>query len=202
MPSPPPAAFVRYASWRRAFSALAAALGIKVDGGDIADLPGGGGQVFRFRGSISSVLPFAASGGSGSVTLEAGVLFYGGKAFYFPRARRSASGAYTVGISIVANVVLVNNGLGNPWSISTDTVSVDPPVIEVRTLGDMGTNMELRDTNWGIGSETVTVSTGVVFWPLASFDGDRLLQHWTGHLFIEPLENGQFFAGNGLYPTE
>lgn len=186
---PPSKAFVKLASWLRALRELLAGLGVKIEDGEIHDLPGGG-RAFKFETSRAAQ-PFDVSS---SGYIRGGLLFHAGRVFYFPdRQFTPITDTWTIGITIPVEWDTVNNG-GSPWDIHLSSGAADPTV-EIKPLGYIGTNSGLRDTD-PAGTETIVDMDGEIFWPLASFDGTRVIKHRDdvfhyGQLLLYFKENGR-----------
>lgn len=201
-----PSSLINAETWRTAADNLSALLKLRVDGGDIRDLPGGG-YVFRLASSVSRrVYPFQVSASSpGVVRVQNGVVFCSGQAFPFPSqmwAVGSSDWLLYIGVRLNFSTWASGDPLVDPWNIVPNVVTgTGRPIVRMGlvSLSSLGMGEEATVKYKAAGLPELESTEGDVHWPIATSQGGVIIQHTKNHLVFSIRPNGHLSANVG-YP--
>lgn len=199
-------AFIHLATWRRAYARFASKLGVRIEGGDSSQLPGGGTAFHFDEGTVSEVPFWVTRTGLTRSWINGGVLIFCGQVFYFPSADFYCPPPCIIGLRLNYEFSASPNAApGDPWDI-TAFISHTPrleflPMVSFYSSPPI--NAAIRDLNAPPAGaiEDITATAGSVLWPLATLKTDQTLQMWTtGNICLELRQNGRLLPTPG-YPS-
>lgn len=172
--------FAKLRTYRAALAGLKSRLGLTLTNGEKSDLAGNAGSALLFQPQAATPWSGSAFGAEG-IHLEAGMLTYGSRTLYYPAADYSGTAPGGVFLKVTADFEASANAPGDPWDVYIDDSTA--PVPEWHILNTTGTHCRVEDTDL-TSSETVVVTPGVVYFPLAFQFGGKIVSLFTGHLAL------------------
>ena len=180
----PDKAFVKAGTFGATLAALRKLCGLSVPEGLVADLPAGGKDV-ELDPAVT-IKPFSASYDGTGLLLERGMVSFAGSILYFPAARYPCPAGSTVSLRVVAKFTTVNNN-PNPWTLKIDDASAaDLPSLVVHLTSSVGYHGIISNP----AAETIVVTDGVIYIPIASWTGSRVIQHQHASFSVTFRSNG------------